>query len=600
MGLTGAPSHFQMIMNQICGPMTEHSPYTANMLDDIFVFSNTTATICTSTFQAETHGASDMPNCVSHRKRRLQLAYLRIDPTHRDAVRRNIMAAFHALTVASCEQYLAAAAAVAVGCTAAVTIVEYWTHRPVQIFTAYRAPRTTGMGSNIEGGVFGTHPKMASHLAHFKHSAGRSYLWAARVSTLLATGSCESAGFRANPCCPSHDSDGRPVCVVADFGLARPVAVQGSVNVDAADCFYQSLNGICVPSSPHETCRSFTSTPKSDVYSLALMSNEMTTLVTEGEVGTHAPWHDFLPQTKQLMAQAIKDGASPFVSWVMVGQVRELYEQMTARSPAGRPTMLSVEKSLIEIQANELGKIQSRIVDIEARGEAFKVVTHTFMNAVELHGAPAMTVLDAGTTVAVACTWVQHGAPFDKIARTIKVVFDLMDVPGGDCRGILAELLTSSGGKYRNVTMPAATMKELAQELAPQQVLAAGRTTTVSSTTVTTVTATSTTVFHKANVDCVEVQDECTAECESAANRNYQVLTDVGHHGRACRGPSDCQPGDGGCPTTSSMTVSTTTSVTTQTETSSTTTSATTATATTVATETESRSTRTVCRLSSK
>lgn len=158
------------------------------MLDDIFVFSNTTATICTSTFQAETHGASDMPNCVSHWKRRLQLAYLRIDPTHRDAVRRNIMAAFHALTVASCEQYLAAAAAVAVGCTAAVTIVEYWTRRRVQIFTAYRAPGTTGMGSNIEGGVFGTHPKMASHLAHFKHSAGRSYLWAARVSTLLAGG----------------------------------------------------------------------------------------------------------------------------------------------------------------------------------------------------------------------------------------------------------------------------------------------------------------------------------------------------------------------------------------------------------------------------
>ena len=41
MGLTGAPSHFQMIMDQICGPMTEHSPYTANMLDDILVFSNT-------------------------------------------------------------------------------------------------------------------------------------------------------------------------------------------------------------------------------------------------------------------------------------------------------------------------------------------------------------------------------------------------------------------------------------------------------------------------------------------------------------------------------------------------------------------------------
>lgn len=149
--------------------MVSHNPYTANMLDDIFVFSNTTATICTPTFQAETHGTSDMPNCVSHWKRRLQLAYLRIDPTHRDAVRRNIMAAFHALTVASCEQYLAVAAAVAVGCTAAVTIVEYWTRRRVQIFTAYRAPGTTGMGS-IEGGVFGTHPKMASHLAHFKHS----------------------------------------------------------------------------------------------------------------------------------------------------------------------------------------------------------------------------------------------------------------------------------------------------------------------------------------------------------------------------------------------------------------------------------------------
>ena len=41
MGLTGAPSHFQMIMDRLFGPLTDHGAYVACMIDDILVFSNT-------------------------------------------------------------------------------------------------------------------------------------------------------------------------------------------------------------------------------------------------------------------------------------------------------------------------------------------------------------------------------------------------------------------------------------------------------------------------------------------------------------------------------------------------------------------------------
>lgn len=82
-------------------------------------------------------------------------------------------------------------------------------------------------------------------------------------------------------------------------------------------------------------------------------------------------------------------------------------------------------------------------------------------------------------------------------------------------------------------------------------------TTTIPSTIASTVTAT--TVYPEENVDCVEVQDDCTVACESSSNRNYKVLTEPAFFGRACRGPNDCQPGDGGCPTTSATSTTSTT-----------------------------------------
>ena len=41
MGLAGATSHFQTVMSSLIGPMTDHGGYTANLLDDILVYSDT-------------------------------------------------------------------------------------------------------------------------------------------------------------------------------------------------------------------------------------------------------------------------------------------------------------------------------------------------------------------------------------------------------------------------------------------------------------------------------------------------------------------------------------------------------------------------------
>jgi len=54
-------------------------------------------------------------------------------------------------------------------------------------------------------------------------------------------------------------------------------------------------------------------------------------------------------------------------------------------------------------------------------------------------------------------------------------------------------------------------------------------------------------VYDPKNVDCVEEQDPCTYSCESGGNRNYRVSAVAVHKGKACRGPTDCQLGDGYC-----------------------------------------------------
>jgi hypothetical protein len=74
----------------------------------------------------------------------------------------------------------------------------------------------------------------------------------------------------------------------------------------------------------------------------------------------------------------------------------------------------------------------------------------------------------------------------------------------------------------------------------------------------TTATTATTTIYDPDNVDCVEEQDPCTAACQSATNRNYAVSTVPVKNGKACTGPSECQPGEGGCPprnTTTNATV---------------------------------------------
>jgi hypothetical protein len=81
-------------------------------------------------------------------------------------------------------------------------------------------------------------------------------------------------------------------------------------------------------------------------------------------------------------------------------------------------------------------------------------------------------------------------------------------------------------------------------------------TTTTSTTTTTTTTSTTTTIYDPANADCIEEQSQCTVACEIFDQRTYSLLTPAVKNGRACVGPTDCQPGDGACPATTSTTPS--------------------------------------------
>ena len=94
--------------------------------------------------------------------------------------------------------------------------------------------------------------------------------------------------------------------------------------------------------------------------------------------------------------------------------------------------------------------------------------------------------------------------------------------------------------------------------------------TTSTSTTFSTTTKTSsttTTLFNEQNKDCVEEQDKCTKECQKGGERNYKMISDAVKNGKACNGPTDCYPGAGECPITTTTTTTTTSTTTTTTTT---------------------------------
>lgn len=94
--------------------------------------------------------------------------------------------------------------------------------------------------------------------------------------------------------------------------------------------------------------------------------------------------------------------------------------------------------------------------------------------------------------------------------------------------------------------------------------------TTSTSTTFSTTTKTSsttTTLFNEQNKDCVEEQDKCTKECQKGDERNYKMISDAVKNGKACNGPTDCYPGAGECPITTTTTTTTTSTTTTTTTT---------------------------------
>ena len=102
------------------------------------------------------------------------------------------------------------------------------------------------------------------------------------------------------------------------------------------------------------------------------------------------------------------------------------------------------------------------------------------------------------------------------------------------------------------------------EDACPATTTKTATTKTKSTTTkTTTITTTTTTIFDPGNVDCVEEQDDCTAACEAGADRNYAVVVASNKLGKICRGASDCRPGDGLCPATSTTTTVSATSTTT-------------------------------------
>ena len=60
-------------------------------------------------------------------------------------------------------------------------------------------------------------------------------------------------------------------------------------------------------------------------------------------------------------------------------------------------------------------------------------------------------------------------------------------------------------------------------------------------------TTTTTTIFDVDDVDCVEMQDPCTALCQLGFQRNYELQSPAVKGGHACTGALDCHPGDGDC-----------------------------------------------------
>jgi len=86
-------------------------------------------------------------------------------------------------------------------------------------------------------------------------------------------------------------------------------------------------------------------------------------------------------------------------------------------------------------------------------------------------------------------------------------------------------------------------------------------TATTTTTKISTTTVTTTTIYDPGNVDCVEEEDECTAACQTGSNRNYAVRTLAVKKGKVCTGPTDCLPGEGACPTSTTATTTTTTTI---------------------------------------
>jgi hypothetical protein len=145
-------------------------------------------------------------------------------------------------------------------------------------------------------------------------------------------------------------------------------------------------------------------------------------------------------------------------------------------------------------------------------------------------------------------------------ARIRNHVFDsglTIDVDG-ETYAAMIDTTTATSSTSTTFTLTSVTATETSITITNTTTTTTSATATSTSvTSTTTSTTTTTTIADPESVDCVETQDECTLACEASGDRNYEEVTASVKTGKACVGPTDCQPGIGGCPTTTSTTTTT-------------------------------------------
>lgn len=137
---------------------------------------------------------------------------------------------------------------------------------------------------------------------------------------------------------------------------------------------------------------------------------------------------------------------------------------------------------------------------------------------------------------------------------------DLQEKCPAMCSSCTSTSTTTATTPIPSATITTTTLTQLTETTAvtTSKPTASIMTTVTTTTTLTQITETPSPPLDNAEkVDCVEKQDDCTAACEVAVERNYKEVVPATKVGVPCIGAVDCQPGEGECSTKSSTTTST-------------------------------------------